>query len=179
MVSLVIGGARSGKSRFAQSLGSNARRAFYIATARPEDTEMEARITRHRQQRPAHWCTVEAPLEIADAVERLRSECDFLLLDCLTVWLSNYCWHHRERAEHEIETAALAEVARVAAAATEAHVVIVTNEVGCGIVPETPLGRFFRDLQGRINQETARLADRVILVVAGIPITVKQPETCR
>jgi adenosylcobinamide kinase/adenosylcobinamide-phosphate guanylyltransferase len=179
MVSLVIGGARSGKSRFAQSLGATARRAFYIATARAEDAEMEARIAEHRRQRPTHWCTVEAPLEIANVVEHHCSECDFLLLDCLTVWLSNYCWQHRDKPEREIETAALVEVARLATMATEAHVVIVTNEVGCGIVPETPLGRFFRDLQGRINQEAARLADQVILVVAGIPVIVKQPETGR
>jgi len=179
MVSLVIGGARSGKSRFAQSLGATARRAFYIATARAEDAEMEARIAEHRRHRPAHWFTIEAPLEIADAVERLRSECDFLLLDCLTVWLSNHCWQHRDRPEEEIETAALAEVERLAATATEAHVVIVTNEVGCGIVPETPIGRFFRDLQGRINQEAARLADQVILVVAGLPMIIKQPEARR
>ena len=141
MVSLVSGGARSGKSRFAQSLGATARCAFYIATARAEDAEMEARIAQH-----------------------------------LTVWLSNYCWEHREKSELDIETAALVEVARVATTAIEAHVVIVTNEVGCGIVPETPLGRFFRDLQGRINQEAARLADQVILVVAGLPMTIKQPE---
>jgi adenosylcobinamide kinase/adenosylcobinamide-phosphate guanylyltransferase len=195
MVSLIIGGARSGKSRFAQSLGANARRAFYIATARAEDAEMEARIAEHRHQRPAHcaemeariaehrhqrpahWCTIEAPLDIAGAVEHCRGTCDFVLLDCLTVWLSNFCWEHRSESERDIETAALAEVALVAPIAIETHVVIVTNEVGCGIVPETPLGRFFRDLQGRINQEAARLADQVILVVAGIPVIVKQPET--
>jgi adenosylcobinamide kinase/adenosylcobinamide-phosphate guanylyltransferase len=179
MVSLIIGGARSGKSRFAQSLGATARRAFYIASARAEDAEMEARIAEHRRQRPPHWCTIEAPLDICGAVERCRDACDFLLLDCLTVWLSNYCWQHREKSERDIEAAALAEVARVAAAAIEAHVVIVTNEVGCGIVPETPLGRFFRDLHGRINQEAARLADQVILVVAGLPMTIKQAEIRR
>src|SRR5215472_5188185 len=102
MVSLVIGGARSGKSRFAQSLGASARRVFYIATARPEDAEMEARIAEHRRQRPAHWCTIETPLTIADAVERHRGQCDFLLLDCLTVWLSNLCWEQREKPECEI-----------------------------------------------------------------------------
>jgi adenosylcobinamide kinase/adenosylcobinamide-phosphate guanylyltransferase len=176
MVSLVIGGARSGKSRFAQSLGATARCAFYIATARAEDAEMEGRIAQHRQQRPTQWCTIEAPLDIAKAVERCRGACDFILLDCLTVWLSNYCWEHREKSELDIGTAALMEVARVATTAIEAHVVIVTNEVGCGIVPETPLGRFFRDLQGRINQEAARLADQVILVVAGLPMTIKRPE---
>jgi adenosylcobinamide kinase/adenosylcobinamide-phosphate guanylyltransferase len=176
MVSLVIGGARSGKSRFAQSLGASYRRAFYIATARPEDAEMEARIAEHRRQRPAHWCTIEAPLEIAAVVERHRGECDFLLLDCLTVWLSNFCWEHREKPERDIETTALMEIARVAATATEAHLVFVTNEVGCALVPDTPLGRFFRDLQGRINQEVARVADQVFFVVAGIPMAIKQSE---
>jgi adenosylcobinamide kinase/adenosylcobinamide-phosphate guanylyltransferase len=179
MVSLVIGGARSGKSRFAQSLGATARRAFYIATARAEDAEMESRIAEHRQQRPVYWCTIEAPLDIGGAVEGCRGACDFVLLDCLTVWLSNFCWEHREKPERDIETAALGEVARVATTATEAHVVIVTNEVGCGIVPETPIGRFFRDLQGRINQEAARLADQVILVVAGLPMIIKHPEARR
>lgn len=179
MVSLVIGGARSGKSRFAQSLGANEQRAVYIGTARPEDAEMEVRIAQHRRQRPAHWCTVEAPLAIGDAVERHGRECDFLLLDCLTVWLSNFCWEHREKSQSDIETAALCEIGRVASAATEAHIVIVTNEVGGGLVPETALGRFFRDLQGRVNQEAARMADRVFLVVAGIPVTIKQPEDRR
>jgi adenosylcobinamide kinase/adenosylcobinamide-phosphate guanylyltransferase len=179
MVSLVIGGARSGKSRFAQSLGANARRAFYIATARAEDAEMEARIAEHRRQRPPHWCTIEAPLAIADAVERYCGECEFLLLDCLTVWLSNFCWEHREESQSDIETAALREVRRVAEVASESQIVIVTNEVGGGLVPETALGRFFRDLQGRVNQEAARLADRVFLVVAGIPVTIKQPEERR
>jgi adenosylcobinamide kinase / adenosylcobinamide-phosphate guanylyltransferase len=176
MVSLVIGGARSGKSRFAQSLGTGAQRALYIATARAEDAEMEARIAEHRRMRPADWCTVEAPVEIAEAVERHRSQCDFLLLDCLTVWLSNFCWEHREKAEHDIETDSLTEIARVAGAAAEAHVVLVSNEVGCGLVPESPLGRFFRDLQGRVNQEAARLADQVFHVVAGIAVPIKRPE---
>src|SRR5215470_8557731 len=124
MVSLVIGGARSGKSRFAQSLGANTQRAVYIATARAEDAEMEARIAEHRRQRPAHWCTVEAPLAIADAVERHCGECDFLLLDCLTVWLSNFCWEHRDQSQREIETAGIMEVGRVASPAAEAHVVL-------------------------------------------------------
>lgn len=177
MVTLVIGGARSGKSRFAQSLGAGAHRAIYIATARAEDAEMEARIAEHRRTRPAHWRTVEAPLDIAGAVERHSNQCDFLLLDCLTLWLSNFCWEHRETPEHEIEGASMAQAARVAGTAAEAHIVLVTNEVGCGLVPETPLGRFFRDLQGRMNQEAARLAGQVFHVVAGIAVPIKQPET--
>jgi adenosylcobinamide kinase / adenosylcobinamide-phosphate guanylyltransferase len=179
VVSLVIGGARSGKSRFAQSLGASAQRVFFIATANADDAEMEARIAEHRRGRPSHWCTVEAPLEIAAAVDRVRGQCDFLLLDCLTVWLSNFCWQHRDKPERDIETAALLEVARVAGTTAEGHVVLVSNEVGCGLVPESPLGRFFRDLQGRVNQEAARLADQVFHVVAGIAVPIKRPEKGR
>ncbi len=178
MLSLVIGGARSGKSRFAQSLGADSESAVFIATLRAEDAEMAARIEQHRRDRPAHWVTVEEPLQIADAVERYRG-CGFLLLDCLTLWLSNLCWEHREDGEATIEAAALAQLARVAEASTPAHVVLVTNEVGCGLVPETPVGRFFRDLQGRVNQEAARLASQVFQVVAGIPVVIKQPERSR
>lgn len=179
MLSLVIGGARSGKSCFAQSLGATAERVVYLATARVEDAEMAARIAQHRHTRPAHWVTVEEPIEIASAVERHSPHCDFLLLDCLTLWLSNFCWEHREIGDASIQAAALREVARVAAASTASHVVLVTNEVGCGLVPESPLGRSFRDLQGWVNQEVARSADWVHHVVAGIPVAIKRPEDCR
>jgi adenosylcobinamide kinase/adenosylcobinamide-phosphate guanylyltransferase len=172
MVSLVIGGACSGNSRFAQSLGASSQRAFYIATARPADA---APIEEYRRQRPAHWCRIEAPLEIAAVVDTAVNA-NFLLLDCLTVWLSNFCWEHRKKPERDIETTALTEVARVAATATEAHVVLVNKEVGCTLMPDTPLGRFFRDLQGRINQEATPVADQVFFVVAGIPMAIKQPE---
>jgi adenosylcobinamide kinase/adenosylcobinamide-phosphate guanylyltransferase len=179
MLSLVIGGARSGKSRFAQSLGATAEKVVYVATARVEDAEMAARIVQHRQARPAHWVTVEEPLEIGSAIEWHSAHCDFLLLDCLTLWLSNFCWEHRETGEASIQAAALREVARVSAASTASHVVLVTNEVGCGLVPESPLGRSFRDLQGWVNQEVARSADWVHHVVAGIPVAIKRPEGCR
>jgi adenosylcobinamide kinase/adenosylcobinamide-phosphate guanylyltransferase len=176
MLSLVIGGARSGKSRFAQSLGVNAARVVYIATARSEDAEMTARIAKHRQARPAHWVTIEEPLAIGHAIERHSADCDFLLLDCLTLWLSNFCWEHRDTGDENIEAAALREVTRVAAASVGSNVVLVTNEVGCGLVPESPVGRRFRDLQGWVNQEAARAADWVHHVVAGIPVAIKKPE---
>ncbi len=179
MLSLVIGGARSGKSRFAQSLGETAERVVYIATARVEDAEMAARIAQHRQTRPAHWTTIEEPLEISSAIERHSADCDFLLLDCLTLWLSNFCWDHREIGEANIQAAAFQEVARVAAASAASKVVLVTNEVGCGLVPESPVGRSFRDLQGWVNQEAARSADWVYHVVAGIPAVIKRPEGCQ
>lgn len=175
MVSLVLGGARSGKSRFAQSLGSKCERPTYIATARAQDDEMSARIARHRRERGENWTTIEEPLHIADAVERNCRDCDFLLIDCLTLWLSNYCWEHRERAQTEIEEGALREVEHVAGASTRGRIVLVTNEVGCGLVPESAVGRMFRDLQGRVNQKAAELADEVFQLVAGIPVVVKQP----
>ncbi len=178
MLALVIGGARSGKSRFAQSLGINAARVVYIATARSEDAEMDARIAQHRLDRPAHWLTVEEPLEIGSAVERHAPHCDFLLIDCLTLWLSNYCWEHRDEEPPAIQASALSEVARIATARS-CSVVAITNEVGCGLVPESALGRFFRDLQGRVNQEVASSADWVHHVVAGIPVAIKQPRTVR
>jgi adenosylcobinamide kinase/adenosylcobinamide-phosphate guanylyltransferase len=179
MVSLVIGGARSGKSRFAQSLVSSSDRAIYVATARAEDSEMAARIARHRRERPENWITVEEPLEIANAVERHCAACDFLLVDCLTLWLSNLCWERRECAEPAIEEAALHEVAWVAGMSPSARIVLVTNEVGCGLAPESRLGRIFRDLQGRVNQKAAELAGQVIHVVAGIPVVIKPQERCR
>src|ERR1051326_7150464 len=99
MLSLVIGGARSGKSRFAQSLCAGAARVVYLATARAEDAEMAARIERHRNARPAGWVTVEEGLDVAGAVERHAGTCDFILLDCLTLWLSNLCWEHKDAGE--------------------------------------------------------------------------------
>jgi adenosylcobinamide kinase/adenosylcobinamide-phosphate guanylyltransferase len=179
MLWLVIGGARSGKSRFAQSLCATAARVVYVATSRVEDAEMNARIARHRLDRPPHWVTVEEPLEIAGAVERHAAQCDFLLLDCLTLWLSNLCWEHRDMAESNIQAAAFQELERVAAASTASNIGLVTNEVGCGLVPDSPLGRSFRDLQGWVNQEAARSADWVYHIVAGIPIAIKRPETSR
>ncbi|HUB33172.1 MAG TPA: bifunctional adenosylcobinamide kinase/adenosylcobinamide-phosphate guanylyltransferase [Bryobacteraceae bacterium] len=175
MLTLVIGGARSGKSRFAQSFGANARRAAYIATARAVDAEMAERIARHRQSRPAEWITVEEPLEIACAVAANAGACDFVLLDCLTVWLSNLCWEMRDCPPSRIEAAAANELARLAAASVSSDVVLVSNEVGWGVVPDSPVGRLFRDLQGWVNQDAARAADRVYLMVAGIPVTIKPP----
>jgi adenosylcobinamide kinase/adenosylcobinamide-phosphate guanylyltransferase len=174
MLTLVTGGARSGKSRFAQQLGCRAQRPAYLATARAEDPEMAARIARHRAERPAHWITAEEPLEISDAAAALAQTRDFILLDCLTLWLSNFCWEHRAEGEPEVQAAALREAARLAGVAPRSDLVVVTNELGCGLVPESPVGRAFRDLQGWVNQDLARAADRVYLLVAGIPVTVKE-----
>ncbi|HWB97490.1 MAG TPA: bifunctional adenosylcobinamide kinase/adenosylcobinamide-phosphate guanylyltransferase [Bryobacteraceae bacterium] len=175
MLTFIIGGARSGKSRFAQSLCSPGARVVYLATARVEDDEMRARVERHRADRPSHWRTIEEPLAIAGAVQSVCGDADFILLDCLTVWLGNLCWEYRERPDAERESRACGEIDALAAAGAHCEIVLVSNEVGWGIVPEHPLGRQFRDLQGLVNQRTAALADRVFLTVAGIPIGIKPP----
>src|SRR5579883_1950193 len=126
----------------------------------------------HRPDRPAHWVTVEEPLEIAAALESQAHGSDFLLLDCLTLWLSNLCAAHAQEGDC-LESAARAEIARLALASAGTHLVLVTNEVGSGIVPESRIARLFRDLQGRVNQEAARAADSVWLLVAGIPVAIK------
>jgi len=177
MLTLVLGGARSGKSRFAQSLCTAASRVVFIATLRlDDDPEMRTRAIHHQQARPSHWHTIEEPLTIARALESCGANFDFVLLDCLTLWLSNLYWEHRDAAEDVLRTAASDEVSRLIAAAHKFNLVVVSNEVGCGLVPESPVGRTFRDLQGWVNQQLACAADAVYQVVAGIPIPIKRPE---
>jgi adenosylcobinamide kinase/adenosylcobinamide-phosphate guanylyltransferase len=166
-LTLVLGGARSGKSRHAEELVMRADPPWtYLATAEALDQEMRARIDRHRERRGAPWQTVEAPLDLAGALARLASGTQAVLIDCLTLWLSNVLLAERDIAD---------ESERLIGALGEARcpVVAVSNEVGLGIVPETPLGRAFRDVQGVLNQRVAAAADRVILMTAGIPLTLK------
>lgn len=177
MLTLVLGGARSGKSRFAQSLCEPASRVVFIATARlDDDDEMRARIARHQQARPKHWHTIEEPLEIARVVETCSADYDCVLIDCLTLWLSNLCWAHQDHSQDVLRSAASEEVARLIAAASASSVTVVSNEVGYGLVPESPVGRVFRDLQGWLNQDLACAANYVYQVVAGIPIPIKRAE---
>ena len=166
LLTLVIGGARSGKSRYAESLIASAPPPWiYLATAEARDDEMAQRIATHRARRPSGWQTVEAPRDLAAALSALP--CDAaVLVDCLTLWLSNQLL-----AGADID----AQTARLEAALGEMQgpVVLVANEVGFGIVPENALARRFRDLQGTLNQRVAAHADRVVLVVAGLPLFVK------
>jgi adenosylcobinamide kinase/adenosylcobinamide-phosphate guanylyltransferase len=176
MLTLVLGGARSGKSRFAQSLCETAGRVVFVATARLDDDDMRARAAHHQQARPKHWHTIEEPLEIARVVETCGADFDLVLIDCLTLWLSNLCWEHRDHSQEVLRIAVSEEVARLIAAASGSSVIVVSNEVGYGLVPESPVGRLFRDLQGWLNQDLARAANSVYQVVAGIPIPIKRPE---
>ena len=165
-ITLVTGGARSGKSRYGESLITALPPPWvYVATAEAGDAEMVARIAEHRKRRPASWTIIEEPHELAGAFSRI-DEAAPVLVDCLTLWLSNRLLVD---ADFEKETEGLAGVL----AHRTGSVVLVTNEVGSGIVPDNALARRFRDAQGRLNQRMAALADRVVLVVAGMPLVVK------
>jgi adenosylcobinamide kinase / adenosylcobinamide-phosphate guanylyltransferase len=166
-VTLVLGGARSGKSRYAEQLAENAAESgTYCATAEPGDAEMRARIAAHRARRGAFWRTVEEPLALAAVIAAEAYPGRPLLIDCLTLWLSNLLLAGRAPEE---ETSRLCAALRLAAG----PVVLVANEVGLGLVPETPLGRRFRDAAGRLNQEVAAIADRVAFIAAGLPLLLK------
>ena len=172
-LTLVLGGARSGKSRFAETLIEGAANCgAYCATAEAGDVEMAARIAAHRARRGAFWQTIEAPLAVAEASAGNVAPGRPLLVDCLTLWLSNLMM-----AERSIDEA-FANL-RMALRDARGPIVLVANEVGLGLVPETPLGRRFRDAAGRLNQEIAALADRVVFVAAGLPLELKEPGSRR
>jgi adenosylcobinamide kinase / adenosylcobinamide-phosphate guanylyltransferase len=175
MLTLILGGARSGKSCFAQSLCSTSSKVVYIATARIEDEEMRARVNRHRLERPANWMTLEEPLAIGNAVRRNVPGYDFVLLDCLTLWLSNLAWERRTEAAETLEQAVSDELSQLTSLSVVTQLIVVSNEVGCGIVPESPVCRHFRDLQGWANQQIAGQAQIVYQMIAGIPVVVKAP----
>src|SRR6266568_4592064 len=163
---LVLGGARSGKSRYAESVVTSSRPPWiYVATAEAFDDEMTTRIAEHKNRRGQDWQTIDAPLDLAGALAALPRSAT-ILIDCLTLWLSNLML-----AERDVD----AEIQRLEAAilAHEAPLVLVSNEVGFGIVPDNALARRFRDFQGLLNQRVAARAGRVVLVVAGLPMIVK------
>lgn len=164
-VTLVLGGARSGKSGHAESLIEAAGGGTYIATAEAWDDEMKERIRLHRDRRGGQWHSIEAPIAIADAIADANRP---VLVDCLTIWLSNLM-HYELDADAEI--ARLVETL----ASPPQPVVLVSNELGLGIVPENALARRFRDMHGRMNQMVAAAASRVLFVAAGLPLELKTP----
>ena len=181
---LILGGARSGKSAFAEQLAaSSGRRVAFIATATAGDDEMRARIARHRASRSPEWLTIEEPLQLAGAVRRAAELADVLLLDCITLWLANWIG---QQGDLELDDApgeaytgrVLSDIeellATLAAPGPGKTLIAVSNEVGLGIVPAYPLGRVYRDTLGWVNQSLARSADRVYLMVAGLAIDIKR-----
>jgi adenosylcobinamide kinase / adenosylcobinamide-phosphate guanylyltransferase len=189
---LILGGARSGKSTFADRLAASSRRSVaFIATATAGDDEMREKIALHRASRPHEWHTLEEPLALARAVQQAADLADVLLLDCVTLWLGNVLLQEPgqhgkdgegenefnttgrlfdERAMKEIETL----LAVVKSLGPNKTLIVVTNEVGLGIVPANLLGRLYRDTLGYVNQRLAQAADRVYLMVAGIAVDLKR-----
>lgn len=170
---LLLGGTRSGKSSAAQRLAQAGRRVLFIATAQALDTDMARRIAAHRAGRPAAWDTLEEPFDPAAAAAPLLGRYDTVVLDCLTMWVSNLLLRHEDSAAAE---PALLDAARGLLALIErspAAWIVVSNEVGLGVVPPSPLGRTYRDALGRVNQLVAARADRVYLLVAGLALELK------
>ncbi|CAA6679503.1 MULTISPECIES: bifunctional adenosylcobinamide kinase/adenosylcobinamide-phosphate guanylyltransferase [unclassified Lentimonas] len=169
-VTLVTGGCRSGKSRFAEELACQAQTPrCYIATAEIFDEEMRARVDLHRAQRGEAYETVEAPIDLAGAITAVPEATQVILVDCLTVWLGNLMHHKEDFSEHCAEVQALLEVLK----APPCPIVFVTNELGMGLVPETSMGRRFRDVAGRLNQQVAALANEAFFIVSGLPLKLK------
>jgi adenosylcobinamide kinase/adenosylcobinamide-phosphate guanylyltransferase len=179
-LTLVLGGARSGKSTYAEALAASlGRRVLYVATAEALDDEMLARVTSHQARRPAEWLTLEAPLNVGAALQAWpdAASADVILLDCLTLLVSNAILADETDAPDADAAWAKVQAELDALLAAHrrlgAHLIVVSNEVGLGIVPPYPLGRVYRDCLGWANQALARVADRVIFMIAGLPVALK------
>ena len=180
-LTLILGGARSGKSCYAQEMAARAavnRPVVFVATAQAGDAEMETRIARHQADRPAHWRTVEEPLDVASVLRRER-DAGVILIDCLTFFVTNHFLSAGDAAHCDAEvwdeagTENAVTLLLEAAWESVAPVIVVSNEVGLGLVPESALSRAWRDAAGRANQQAAAAADEVILMVAGLPLPIK------
>jgi len=168
---LVLGGARSGKSRFAVAQQESGARVGLIATATAGDRDMAARIVRHQAERPPHWKTIEEPFDLIARLRDLSGTVDAVVVDCLTLWVSNRLVRGDTDDAVLNDADALADlIGRRLYALT-----LVSNEVGEGVHPETPIGLRFRDLLGLVNQRVAAASERVVLMVAGVPLTIKAP----
>lgn len=167
MIRLILGGARSGKSRQAEQLAqASGHEVIYVATAQAYDAEMQTRIERHRSERPAHWLTLEEPLQLAATILQHQAPDRCLLIDCLTLWVTNQLLADADmEAERQALCAALANA--------RGDIILVSNETGMGVVPMGELSRRFSDEAGWLNQSIAAQADQVVLMVAGIPMRVK------
>ena len=178
---LILGGVRSGKSSFAEKLAQDiGGPTLYVATGLPIDQEMEQRIRRHRESRPADWNTLEEPINLAAGIEAEIGSMEApgaVLVDSLDLWVANWLLEHQDAESEAVEASAICAIDRLLRMAcdTPAAYFLVSSEVGLSLVPPEPLGRRFQDLLGLVNQRVAAAADRVYLVVAGIPKQIKGP----
>ena len=175
-LTLVLGGVRAGKSSYAQRLASNGKRVLFAATAEAGDEEMEARIRSHRESRPAAWDTLEEPIDLGSALAPLLHHYDTVLLDCLTLWVSNLLLQSRGSGTGQVDIQAEAKRLLALFQKSDATWIVVSNEVGLGVVSATALGRAYADELGRVNQLVAAAADEVYLIAAGLPLCVKGPD---
>ena len=172
-LTLVLGGVRAGKSNYAQRLASNGKRVLFVATAEAGDQEMAARIQAHRESRPVDWDTLEEPIDLVNALAPLLHRYDTVLLDCMTLWVSNLLLWNQGPKPGRVDI--LSETKRLLNLYQEsdATLIVVSNEVGLGVVPATELGRTYADELGRVNQIVAAAADEVYFMAAGLPLRVK------
>jgi adenosyl cobinamide kinase/adenosyl cobinamide phosphate guanylyltransferase len=176
-LTLLLGGARGGKSAYALRLAHESERVSgrevcFIATAQGLDEDMTARIARHRTERPVHWRTIEEPCQIDEAL-RQADGAGIVVVDCLTLFVSNWLMRYEDERECEHFVRRVTRNFMELARTREQTIICVSNEVGLGVVPEARLGRTFRDLLGRVNQDFAAAADEVYLLVAGLPLKLK------
>ncbi len=172
-LTLVLGGARAGKSTYAQRLAAGGERVLFVATAEAGDEQMEARIRAHRESRPAEWDTLEEPLDLVGALAGIGDRYDMILLDCLTLWVSNLLLRGGTAEPADVDIPREARRLLAAYEQGTASWIVVSNEVGLGVVPPTELGRLYADELGRVNQMMAGAADHVYLMVAGLPLNLK------
>ena len=170
-LTLVIGGCRSGKSTYALQTAENQNgdKKIFIATCLPQDEEMAQRVDRHQKERGQHWTTIEEPLYLAEVISEHGPNADVMLIDCLTLWVSNLLMKTADENKWEEIVSKLINALKTAAC----PLVVVSNEVGTGIVPENKLARQYRDIIGFVNQAVAKIAGKVVWMVAGIPVVVK------
>lgn len=169
MISLILGGARSGKSRYAEQLASRSQLpVLYIATATALDAEMAARIAHHQQQRPSEWQLCECPLQLAEALAQESKKNQCILVDCLTLWLNNQLF-----AQPQQDFAQLFNQLLESLQGASAEIIFVANEVGLGVIPLGEISRQFVDEAGRLNQQLAKVADSVVFIAAGLPLYLK------
>ncbi len=173
MITLVTGGIRNGKSRYALGLARQCNipgPKYFLATAEPLDCEMQSRIAKHQEERAGDFVTIEEPLHLAQAIEKAQRECGVILVDCLTIWVSNLLFRLADMPDEiKNEIKSLIQIVEL----KKTDLIFVTNEVGLGLIPDNPLGRRYIDALGNLNQRIAHMSDEVVFMVSGIPMRAK------